>query len=154
MAVNGGGEKNTLALTHRQGFGGLGAVGCDASCRFAMEAGRGTVVACLGEQHFNGGRRFPVGGLLLLLQVRASPSVLRRRACWPGFGQRRGGAVPGQAAREGVGGSRPGVARGKGVAAWFGRRRKKGEEKEGKKKKEKREKKKEEKKMENRKKGK
>jgi hypothetical protein len=39
MAINGGGE-NILALTHRQGFGGLGAVGCDASCRFSVEEGR------------------------------------------------------------------------------------------------------------------
>jgi hypothetical protein len=62
MAVNGGGEKNILALTHRRGFRGLGAVGCDASCRFAVKGGRSTVVACPGEQHFNGGRRFPVGG--------------------------------------------------------------------------------------------
>jgi hypothetical protein len=38
MAGNGGGG-NILALTHRRGFGGLGAVGCDASCRFAMEGG-------------------------------------------------------------------------------------------------------------------
>jgi hypothetical protein len=32
--------ENILALTHRRGFGGLGAVGCDASCRLAMEEGR------------------------------------------------------------------------------------------------------------------
>jgi hypothetical protein len=40
MAVNGSGEKNILALTHRRGFGGLGAIGCDASCRFAVEGGK------------------------------------------------------------------------------------------------------------------
>jgi hypothetical protein len=37
MAV---GRKNILALTHWRGFGGLGAVGCDASCRFAVEGGK------------------------------------------------------------------------------------------------------------------
>jgi hypothetical protein len=39
MAVNGGGGKYP-GIDSPVGFGGLGAVGCDASCRFAVEEGR------------------------------------------------------------------------------------------------------------------
>jgi hypothetical protein len=74
--------------------------------------------------------------------------VLRQRACWPGFGQRRGGAGPGQAAR-GNGG----------VAAWglteeeegWGGKRRKEKEKEKEKRKRKKRKKRNRKRKRNRK---
>jgi hypothetical protein len=61
-------------------------------------------VACPGEHHFNGGRRFPVGGgaLLLLPQARARGRALTckgaRRGCrargrsWPPEVTRAGGS--------------------------------------------------------------
>jgi hypothetical protein len=108
MAVGG----NILALTHRRGFGGLGAVGCDASCRFSVEGGYGGVVACPGKQRLNGGRRFPVGGAAVPAADAGQPCGRLQRACWSGAarGEReRGGRrwlgthAGGQVARGGGG---------------------------------------------------
>jgi hypothetical protein len=72
MAVNGGGEKNILALTHRRGFGGLGVVGCDASCSGGGEGVRWWRVRASNTSMAVAG--FLRGALLLLPQARASPA--------------------------------------------------------------------------------
>jgi hypothetical protein len=76
--------ENILALTHRRGFGELGAVGCDASCRFVVE-GEGvrwwrvrasnTLMAVAG--FLWGGAAAPAAGA-------GQPCGQRQRACWPG----------------------------------------------------------------------
>jgi hypothetical protein len=68
--------ENILALTHRRGFMGLGAVGCDASCRFAVEEGRQRRRAVVEvTSRSNGGLRLSGkrGALLPLLQARGRP---------------------------------------------------------------------------------
>jgi hypothetical protein len=100
--------ENIMALTLGwRGFGGLGAVGCDASCRFAVEKGRQrrrAVVEVTGRS--NGGLR--LSGKRGRAAVPAAGAGQSLACCPGGAGEGRGGAV----CRGRAGGSRVGAGRG------------------------------------------
>jgi hypothetical protein len=132
--------ENIMALTSGwQGFGGLGAIGCDASCRFTVEEGRQRRRAAVevtgrsnGGLHLSGKRggaaTWRTAGPALACRAREAAGQAR---------QRRGGRQPGPAARGGGRGPLGSRAGGGGLDLEAEGRRKGGKEKREKEKREK-----------------
>jgi hypothetical protein len=114
MAVNGGGEKNILALTlGRRASGRRGAV--DGTLRASGRCGCGGGDRPEGRSNGGGDRwSSPVRamegeGRHGLAGCGAGLGVPRPRGCWPGSAKDRGAPVLEDQPREGGSGSRPGV---------------------------------------------
>jgi hypothetical protein len=128
-----------MALTSGwQGFGGLGAIGCDASCRFTVEEGRQRRRAAVevtgrsnGGLHLSGKRGALLPGGLRGRPWRAAPARLLAR-----LDRGEGGASQDQP-REGEVAAPWGRARGGGLGQEAEGRRKGGKEKREKEKREK-----------------
>jgi hypothetical protein len=133
MAVNGGGEKNILALTlGPRASGRRGAV--DGTLRTGGRCGCGGGDQPQGRSNGGGDcwsspvRAMEGEGLRGLATCGAGLGVPRPRGCWPGSAKGEGGADPGGPAARGGSGSR--LVGGRGLV--FGRRRKNGGKKKGK----------------------